>query len=95
MNLSNTLTATLDGLEEPIEVTYDGRDVTRWELAFDRSLLSADLRYHDIVWLAWHAAKRQGLTPLSWAEWQDRCQVVTSSRVAPRPTQPALSDGSA
>lgn len=35
-------------------------DIARWENKFNKSLGGDDLRIHDMMWLAWAAAVRQG-----------------------------------
>ena len=53
-------------------ITAELVDVIAWEDHFQKPstmLSGGDLFARDFVWLAWHAAHRQGKTPLEFMAW--------------------------
>ena len=55
------------------EATASVADQVAFEQATERSIarLSDDFRLTDACWLAWHALKRTGKTPLEFDQWLD------------------------
>lgn len=84
-----------DGTEpEPrqVEVTYDGRDLRAWEVAFGKSALTEDVSISLLTWCGWHAAKRQGLlngNAETFKAFDDICTDVSGVRDTARPTKAA------
>lgn len=77
--------------ETKVEVTYDGRDLRAWELAYNKSSLTEDMSLSMLTWLGWHAAKRQGLLNGDHSTFKamDRdCVSVQGIADVDRPTKP-------
>ena len=54
-------------------------DFVAFETKFDRSIssLSKDIRITDMLFLAWHALKRTGVTPLEFEAWAETVENLT------------------
>lgn len=70
-----------------IEVTADQRDVAAFECEpFGCSYNEYESRVFTATrYLAWHAAKRDGLTKLSWTQWGEQCVDVSEVKDKPDP----------
>lgn len=61
MSLQQTVALDVEGIEEPVQVTYDARDMRAYEGEFGVSMISTPSSISMLTWLGWHGAKRQGL----------------------------------
>lgn len=61
MALGRTVELTIDGIEEPIVVTYDARDMRAWEADTGKSVIAEPTSVSILCWLGWHAAERTGV----------------------------------
>lgn len=80
------------------EVTADQRDVAAFEIEpFGCSYNEYDSRVFTATrYLAWHAAKRAGLTKLSWDKFSEQCMHVAEVREPdPEASDPGQSAASA
>jgi hypothetical protein len=69
----------LEGREEALSVTADQRDFAAWEAQpeaeNERAWVHTRFRF-----LTWHAAKRQGVIAMSWAEFNEKLCIQVHSR---------------
>lgn len=85
----------LEGVKDPLEVTYDGRDVRAWEADTGLSYLATEDTYTQREHLTWYALRRQGLTDLDLDGFRAVCvSVMAMSAGEPAdPTPPAPTGG--
>ncbi len=69
----------LEGRSEPTSVSADQRDFAAWEAQpeaeNERAWVHTRFRF-----LAWHAAKRQGLISTDWREFNEKLCIQVTSR---------------
>lgn len=82
MAISQTVKVTLDGVE-PYEVTFDGRDVRKWEEMTGKSALREPMSLSMLAYVAWSAARRTGKTDLEWEAFNEVCSDVTGVKANP------------
>lgn len=68
----------LEGVPDPIEVVYDGRDVRAWEADTGESYLSTPDSYTQREHLTWFALRRQQLTDLDLDGFRAVCVAVNA-----------------
>ena len=86
----------LEGVTDPIEGRYDGRDVRAWEAETGESYLGTEDTYTQREHLAWLGLRRTGLTDLDLAGFQAVCVSVTAvpdGDVVADPTQQGATGG--
>jgi hypothetical protein len=95
MSLRQTVRLEIDDGTSPpneVTVTYDGRDLRAWEVAFGSSALTEDVSVSMLTWCGWHAAKRQGLlngNANTYKAFDDICTNVAGVRDDPPIPEPA------
>ena len=69
--IGERLTLTVEGLDDPVTVTYSAVDLRAYEAAFDVSVLSTPRSLTMLTWLGWHAAERTGAINGDLAKYAD------------------------
>jgi len=85
----------LDGDEEPLRVTADGRDVRWYESESGQSSLVGPMSLTMLAMMAYSAGRRQKLWAMTWEEFDEKCLWVKPiSGETAGPTRPARGGGS-
>lgn len=90
----------VDGVEETLAVSVDGRDVRAWEARHDESFTAKQLTHTKIAELAFFAAARSGAYAGGYDSWMSDCvwarEVSDAQEVEAdtRPTRKARGGGS-
>jgi hypothetical protein len=63
------------------DVAGKAADIVAFENKFDLSMssLQKDVKITHLFFLAWHAEKRTGATPLDFEAWLDTVEMVTAA----------------
>jgi hypothetical protein len=63
------------------DVAGKAADIVAFESKFDLSMssLQKDVKITHLFFLAWHAEKRTGATPLDFEAWLDTVEMVTAA----------------
>ena len=72
-----TMEVELDGRDEVLRVTVDGRDIRRWEAANEKSFITEPISYTILTELAGWGAVRQGLFDGKHKDFMDAAINVT------------------
>ena len=71
---------------EPIVVTTNAWDIVQFENTFDRSVtkFETEVKYGDLLWLAWRALTRQGVETAEFDEWLKDVDSVEADEKDPK-----------
>ena len=77
----------LDGRDEPMRVTVDGRDIRRWEAANEKSFITEPVSYTILTELAGWSAIRTGTYEGKHAEFM--AEVINVTQISDEDEEPA------
>ena len=89
-----TMEVELDGRDEPLRVTVDGRDIRRWEAANEKSFITEPISYTTLTELAGWGAVRQGLFDGKHKDFMDAADQRHSGGRGGRGRAPPYQEGS-